>query len=106
MTGIGMIGKDMNRGRNGGMGGSRYAARVLFALSLALSLLVAACGGSAEQNQSQGQGQEKRYHMAGTVVSIDKEQQHLVVNHGEIPGFMSAMTMPYPVADPATLERV
>jgi protein SCO1/2 len=84
--------------------GSRYAARIFLALSVALSLWGAACGGGAGPNQSQSQ--EKRYHLAGTVVSIDKEQQHLVVNHGDIPGFMSAMTMPYPVADPATLERV
>jgi protein SCO1 len=106
MTEIKDAGRDMNRRRNGGIGQRGRAGHILFALTLALSLLVAACGGGAEQNQSQGQGQQKVYHMAGTVVSIDKEQQHLVVNHGDIPGFMSAMTMPYPVADPATLERV
>jgi protein SCO1/2 len=40
------------------------------------------------------------------VVQVDKAQQHLVIDHEEIPGFMGAMTMPYPVADAATLERV
>jgi protein SCO1 len=79
---------------------------VVLALSLALSFCAAACGGGTEQSQGQAQAAEKRYHLAGAVVSIDKEQQHLVVNHGDIPGFMSAMTMPYPVADPATLDRV
>jgi protein SCO1/2 len=48
----------------------------------------------------------RRYHLKGTVVQVDKSQQHLVVDHEEIPGFMGAMTMPYPVADAATLERV
>jgi len=49
---------------------------------------------------------EKRYHLKGTVVQIDKPQQHLVINHGDIPGFMAAMTMPYPVADAKTLDMV
>jgi protein SCO1/2 len=88
--------------------------RVVFALSLAVSFCAAGCGGGAGsgagsgagQSQSQAQTAEKRYHLAGTVVSIDKKQHHLIVNAGDIPGFMSAMTMPYPVADPATLERV
>jgi protein SCO1 len=94
----------MDRTLNTGRG--RHAARLLFALSVSLSLWGAACGGGAEQNSGQTQGQERRYHLAGTVVSIDKEQQHLIVNHGDIPGFMSAMTMPYPVADPKTLDEV
>jgi protein SCO1 len=84
------------------------AARLMLALSMAASLAMTACGGGAGQSatQSQSQTQEKRYHLAGTVVSIDKEQQHLVINHGDIPGFMAAMTMPYPVADAKTLEQV
>jgi protein SCO1 len=49
---------------------------------------------------------EKRYHLQGTVVQIDKAQQHLVIDHGDIPGFMAAMTMPYPVADAKTLDMV
>ena len=83
-----------------------HVARLLFALSVALSLALAACGGGTGQSQSPTQAQERRYHLAGTVVSIDKEQQHLVINHGDIPGFMSAMTMPYPVADAKTLDLV
>jgi protein SCO1 len=82
--------------------------RFAFALGIAVSLCTAACGGGASQNQNQGQTEtaEKRYHLAGTIVSIDKEQRHLIVNHGDIPGFMSAMTMPYPVADAKTLDQV
>jgi hypothetical protein len=49
---------------------------------------------------------EQRYHLKGTIVQIDKPQHHLVIDHGDIPGFMSAMTMPYPVADDKTLDRV
>lgn len=83
---------------------------LVFAMVIALSLCAAACGGGASQNQSQTQSQtqtpEKRFHLAGKVVSIDREQHHLIVDHGDIPGFMSAMTMPYPVADVKTLDEV
>jgi protein SCO1/2 len=42
--------------------------------------------------------------MEGTVVSIDRGQQRIVVDHKEIKGFMAAMAMPYPVADPKLLD--
>ena len=78
---------------------SARAGRILFALALILSVSSDACRGT---NQSQ----VRRYHLKGEVVQVDKSQQHLVVNHEEIPGFMAAMTMPYPVADARTLEEV
>jgi Cu/Ag efflux protein CusF len=48
----------------------------------------------------------KRYHLEGTVVSIDRQQKRVIVDAKDIPGFMAAMTMPYPVADDQTLDRV
>jgi Cu/Ag efflux protein CusF len=48
----------------------------------------------------------KRYHLEGTVVSIDRQQKRVIVDGKDIPGFMAAMTMPYPVADDETLNRV
>src|SRR5260370_1952990 len=79
-------------------------ARILFSLALILSLAAAACHGT---NQGENQNQAvRRYHLKGTVVQVDKSQQHLVVDHEEIPGFMGAMTMPYPVAAAATLDQV
>ena len=44
--------------------------------------------------------------MKGRVVSIDKSQKRVIVDHEEIPNFMAAMTMPYPVVDEATLDRL
>jgi len=96
---------------------ARVAARhLLLGLGIALSLSAAACNRGTNQSQgqtpaqspgqSQSQANEKRYHLSGTVVSVDKDQQRIVVNHSEIPGFMGAMTMPYPIADPQTLDRV
>src|SRR5690348_17566740 len=60
---------------------SPRAARALFVLALILSVSSAACRGT-------NQNQVRRYHLKGTVVQVDKSQQHLVVNHEEIPGFM------------------
>jgi protein SCO1/2 len=74
-------------------------AALIFALALVAGILATACGGA---NQLQG----KRYHLEGTVISIDKPQQRVVVDHKEIPGFMGAMAMPYPVADPKDLDRL
>ena len=48
----------------------------------------------------------KRYHLEGTVVSIDRQQRRVIIEGKDIPGFMAAMTMPYPVADDQTLDRV
>jgi protein SCO1 len=75
------------------------ARRLLFAMALVASLVAGACHGRS-------QSQVRRYHLKGTVVQVDKAQQHLVVNHEEIPGFMAAMTMPYPVVDPQTLDKL
>ena len=71
-----------------------------FAVTIFLSASFAGCGSQkpaqTEQPQQQQQG-PKRYQLAGRVVSIDAAKQQLVVDHGDIPGFMMAMTMPYAV---------
>ena len=77
-------------------------ARLLFALAVAGALAVAACGGKGQGQREAG----RRYHLTGKVVQVDKPQQHLVIDHEEIPGFMGAMTMPYPVADARTLDEL
>jgi Cu/Ag efflux protein CusF len=41
----------------------------------------------------------------GTVISLRPEKQQIVLEHGEIKGFMGAMTMGYK-ADPALLKGV
>ena len=78
---------------------SRCPAPIWLVMTLAAVLPLSACRGT---NPSQ----ERRYQLKGTVVQVDKPQQHLVVNHEEIPGFMGAMTMPYPVVDAQTLDKL
>ncbi len=49
---------------------------------------------------------ERRYHLEGTIVSVDQLKQELEVNHKDIPGFMGAMTMSYPAKPPLILTQV
>ncbi len=48
----------------------------------------------------------KRFALAGVVQSVDTTQHRLVVQHGDIPGFMSAMTMPYKAGAKEDLTKV
>jgi len=48
----------------------------------------------------------QRHDLQGKVVSIDKAGKSLVVDHQEIPGFMGAMAMPYPVKDEKLLDNL
>jgi Cu/Ag efflux protein CusF len=42
----------------------------------------------------------------GTVIAVVPTNQQLVVEHGEIKGFMGAMTMGYKVAPPSLLDKL
>lgn len=61
-------------------------ASVLLALAAAL-----ACGGVET-----GEGR-------GTIQSVDAQARQITIDHGDIPGIMEAMVMPFEVDDPALL---
>ncbi|HEX9961604.1 MAG TPA: SCO family protein [Pyrinomonadaceae bacterium] len=42
-------------------------------------------------------GETKRYNLKGKVVSVDKAKKEAKIAHDDIPGFMDAMTMPFPI---------
>ena len=46
----------------------------------------------------------KQYELTGQIISVKPEQQEVLVKHGDIPGFMPAMTMPYEVRDEKLLS--
>jgi len=48
----------------------------------------------------------KHYQLTGNVVAIDKPNKSLTVDGDEIPGFMSAMEMPYDVKDASLLDKL
>jgi protein SCO1/2 len=52
------------------------------------------------------QSAPKRYSLNGRVVSVEKEKHQVVVDHGEITGFMMAMTMGYSVKNPSLLDSL
>jgi Cu/Ag efflux protein CusF len=47
-----------------------------------------------------------KYDLKGKVVAVDKAGKRLTVNNEDIPGFMSAMTMAYPVKDEHLLDNL
>ncbi len=48
----------------------------------------------------------QRFRLAGTVKSVDAAAERLVIQHGDIPGFMGAMTMSYDAAKREDLRKV
>ena len=85
------------------------AALFVFAAPAVLSMAMIGCGsskpasGSADQSAQQPATGPQRYHLAGRVVSVEAAKQQVVVDAGDIPGFMAAMKMGYPVKNPNIL---
>jgi protein SCO1/2 len=80
----------------------RHKSEILFVLLLAVFVVVpVAC-----KKASAPQDQAKRYHLVGKVISIDQQQSSVMIDGQEIPGFMAAMAMPYPVHDAKTLSSL
>jgi len=48
----------------------------------------------------------RHYDLHGTIIAVDRDREQLVVQHDNIPGFMSAMTMPYSVGNAQDLVFV
>jgi len=74
---------------------NRPIAAVVF-----LAVALAGCSSPKPAQQEQG---PRRYALAGRVVSVNTAKQLVVVDHGDIPGFMMAMTMGYSVKNPNLL---
>lgn len=52
------------------------------------------------QTQSQNVGTDaKRFSFKGQIVAVDKAKKTATVKHEAIPGYMEAMTMPFPIKD-------
>ena len=52
----------------------------------------------------QPQAASRMYEVKGAVVAVDPAAKTLELDHEEIPGYMQAMRMTYPVADAKLLE--
>ena len=45
----------------------------------------------------------RRYDLHGTILAVNRSTGNIVVRHDSIPGYMSAMTMPFAAANPQDL---
>jgi len=79
----------------------RFFLNAVIAAGISFSSGLAGCGSPKPAQQPSGGPQ--RYHLDGRVVSVEAAKQQVVVDAGDIPGFMSAMTMGYSVKSPNQL---
>src|ERR1700733_1818635 len=84
---------------------SRLAQIALLALCLLATLLASSCSKPPSANES-GAQESKRNHLTGRVISVDKAGKSVMIDGDEIPGFMSAMQMPYTVKDLGLLDKL
>jgi protein SCO1 len=70
------------------------------ALILAAYLVVMSFEGCGTQPE------EKRYPIQAEVIAVDLPRKFLIVKHGDIPGFMPAMTMSYVIAIPKEADSL
>ncbi len=55
---------------------------------------------------SVGCDRARKYSLRGEVVARNAASSEITVNHGDIPGFMAAMAIPYRVKDPAVIQEL
>ena len=70
----------------------RYFILILFSV-----LLFTAC--QKAETQPTASTEAKRYPIKGTVVAVDKAKKKATIKHEEIPGYMDAMTMDFPIRE-------
>jgi protein SCO1/2 len=77
-------------------------------------LLLAGCSSSKPPEQAQTTDQTKpadtaaakQYPLRGVIKGLDASGHVATIDHQEIPGFMGAMTMGYPVKDQAEFDKL
>ena len=77
---------------------ARFALSLIPALILISALVfLTACGGSKPVNS-------REYLLVGEVLRIKADRTEITIKHGDVKGFMPAMTMPFPIKNPALLD--
>ena len=70
----------------------------IFSLLVTVLLLLSGCSGK--------KAEEHRYELKGKVVAVDRAKGEVTVEHGDVKGYMPAMTMPFPLRDAEALKVV
>ncbi len=73
---------------------------------LSIVLAIGLATGAVSCNRRSSEPVGTRHHLKGKVVSLDKQSGTVTVDHEDIPGFMSAMTMPYVVKPVSQLGQL
>ena len=71
-----------------------------------LSIIALLLLGSISAGCSKNAGAEQRFQLKGRVVAVDLANGKVEVDHEEIPGYMPAMRMPFPLADADVLKSI
>jgi len=69
-----------------------------FLLILLTASLFTACQKSQTQTETVS-ADAKRYNLKGRIISVDKAKKKATIAHDEIPGYMDAMTMDFPIRE-------
>lgn len=76
---------------------------LLPAILLALpAVLLTACSSKPPEASASA----KRYEVKGKVVSVDRPNKKVTIDHQEIPGYMEAMTMPFTLIDDWAFDAI
>jgi protein SCO1/2 len=74
-------------------------------MAVACSLALVGCA-SEKPSDSAKADATKKYQMKGEIKGLDADQHVATIKHEDIPGFMGAMTMGYPIKDPAEFSKL
>jgi Cu/Ag efflux protein CusF len=76
------------------------------AMPVSFSIYQGAALPAAQPKAPASRSTTRRFELTGTVKSVDADNRRLVVQHGEIPGLMGAMTMSYSVPARENLKNI
>jgi protein SCO1/2 len=68
------------------------------------AMLVCAALASLSCSRAAPGADAKRYELRGTIVSFNKDQRQVVIAHGDVPGLMEGMTMPFTLKEPSAYD--
>lgn len=80
--------------------GAVKPARTLLALVIVAGCVAAGCAKAATPQTPPPAANAKRYAISGQILVVNAAKQSLSIKHGDIVGYMPAMTMTFPVARP------
>jgi len=77
-----------------------FSMRFIFCF-ISFAFIFTSCGNPAAKEVSSN---AKRFTLKGKVVSIDRQRKEAAIAHDDIPGYMDAMTMPFPIREDAVWD--